>query len=662
MKRPVLAVCSVLAFAVLLLPEASRAQSGAPRAQGQKPATISFTEGDAWVLRAAGAKEAAKMSTNVYVGDEIQVLSNAYLTVDMPGTGVLRMMPRTHIRFPAGREPRKIGVVELLVGKTLLIIDAAVEIPFLVYNYDRPRPGAFKVECSVTGPKGREERGPQPVLADLDGARRIGRSAAGFLPPRLPLVEWGRGALAFAAGNRAQPTGQCMQLTEISRAIVEIGVDSTFGRASVTVIKKEANGAVTTKVVNDDRGLGDASQKAARDLDAADARAGAGTAAKAASPATPVPTPDDDLAQAKADADAIAAAAKKKRDKRKGKTEPPPPPDDRDPDPPVPPKVPTQAPQAKWEALKQQGQQAAANQAKQDALTKEVRLQLSGPSSVAPGGRISITVRVDASDELQLSDRVRVSVNHGQLDATQVQLSRSRVGLAIFTAPKDYAGPVTVTAQLAGSSASARRTINVTAADQPGTATSDQTPIPTTPAPQPLPNAPTSAPTPGNAGAPQTDPAEGGTLQLSFAVATGTFRIAPDFTLTGTLTVKLAPKATPQEFCTSESAGSTTYTLNGVFSPNTRAFHGSFTSRGDLTTRVNCTSPDEDTRTIMSFIYPLKFDYALQGEGRFSGTLRADGSMDWESQEAFTAADKLRSTVMSDSLSLSERGTWQRVR
>ena len=129
-------------------------------------------------------------------------------------------------------------------------------------------------------------------------------------------------------------------------------------------------------------------------------------------------------------------------------------------------------------------------------------------------------------------------------------------------------------------------------------------------------------------------------------------QIAGDGAVAGTLTVELAPKGSDGG-CPYESTGRTTYTLKGAFDPATRAFQGGFTSRGDLTTLLTCTYQEVSV--------PMTFDYALQGEGRFSGTLRADGSLDWKSQEQFKAADKRNPKVTTNQLSFSENGTWSRV-
>lgn len=408
--------------------------------------------------------------------------------------------------------------------------------------------------------------------------------------------------------------------------------------------------------------------RVAADLDATAKKGNAVASGKSPQPAPQ--TLDDQEQEAKAEAEAAAAKAKaladakKKKDKKKDavpavvvkapapKTPPSPPPPrtaqaDSDGD-------------SRWKDLAAEGEQAA-------SAVKEARLSLTlGRASVAPGERMAVTARLEAPPDAPLGNRVQFSVSRGRLDQSNMTFSASGVALAIYTPPANFAGPVTVTARVAGlPSVSRTVTVEGTAgagSDQSAGADPDRNASPSAPppkAPTPAATRPPAQPAPPASPVPalpadSADDAQGVKLEVSLSVASGTMQIAPNAALTGTLTIRLAPKGTAEGGCTYESNGTTTYTISGTFDPNTRAFRGTFTSRGDLTTHLKCTTPELGD-------IPGTFDYSLLGGGRCNGTLRADGSFEWKSQEEFKATDTRNPRVTSNTLDLSENGTWRRV-
>lgn len=179
-------------------------------------------------------------------------------------------------------------------------------------------------------------------------------------------------------------------------------------------------------------------------------------------------SPEDLLKEAKADAAATAAKAKKNKKKADGEVAAATPPKVKPP--PLPKKTPApgvdQRTADKFNTLKQEGLQAAAAKAQQDELLTQTRLILNlGSDSVAPGDKMGIGVRVETPEGTSLpTDRAQMSVSRGQLDDKSVLL-KNRQGIAIYTSPANYSGPVTVTVRFAG--LTARRTFNVGVAAPP---------------------------------------------------------------------------------------------------------------------------------------------------------------------------------------------------
>lgn len=401
MKRPTLAVCSVLAFAVLLFPEASRAQSGTPQARGQKPEKIPYEVASDWVQTLGGGgavMDAYEIhESNPYGYLMVRDSTSGYMhrfrlkvadlpegplrqRVDGPDSFFERMgwHPATlHYELDRFARDHKLDASDTraVLDKAIADYEGKTGMPTGLPQQDRPIAKFFK-GLLLTEPYNRNEL--------VEFLYKEDNSSETHLTRVTDAIQTGKEVQRLLAGlTETARTGEWVPGSELYRKLHQQISDELANRAEA----EKASGRNPDDDVFGVRELRALLNQMQAGVDAAGAAVDKHDAIPAPAPpvaATPVPTADDDLAQATADADAIAAEAKKKRDKKKAdadaaaklaaakkgpvKTEPPPPPDGRDP---IPPKAPTRAPQGKlWETLKQQGQEDARGKAEADAAQR----------------------------------------------------------------------------------------------------------------------------------------------------------------------------------------------------------------------------------------------------------------------------------------------------